>query len=128
MSGSACIRTLIVDDESLARERLRNMLATDPAIQIIGECSNGQDAIEAIQALSPDLVFLDVEMPGIDGFAVAQQLKLEPETQKIPVIFITARTAAKDVIQGIQAGARSYITKPFQLKDVLEKVKRAIGE
>ena len=60
MSGSACIRTLIVDDESLARERLSNMLASDPAIQIIGECSNGQDAIEAIQAHWPDLVFLDV--------------------------------------------------------------------
>ncbi len=87
MSGSACIRTLIIDDESLARERIRDMLASQPQIEIIADCANGQEAIEAIQLHSPDLVFLDVEMPGIDGFGVLEALPPE----RIPtIIFVTA--------------------------------------
>ena len=118
MSGSACIRTLIVDDESLARERLRNMLATDPAIQIIGECSNGQDAIEAIQALSPDLVFLDVEMPGIDGFGVLEALPAE----RIPtIIFVTAYD--QYAVRAFEVFALDYLLKPFDQ----ERFDKALG-
>ena len=108
MSGSACIRTLIVDDEALARERLRNMLAPDPAIQIIGECSNGQDAIEFIKAQSPDLVFLDVEMPGIDGFGVLEALTRD----RIPtIIFVTAYD--QYAVRAFEVYALDYLLKPF---------------
>src|SRR5437870_2582372 len=87
MSRRSCIRTLIIDDESLARERIRDMLATDSEIEIIAECRNGQEAIELIQQHSPDLIFLDVEMPGIDGFGVLEALS----PGRIPtVIFVTA--------------------------------------
>src|SRR5215475_6952208 len=87
MPGQSCIRTLIVDDESLARERLRDILRDDREIDIVGECSNGQEAIAAIATLSPDLVFLDVEMPGIDGFGVVEAL----DPSNIPaIIFVTA--------------------------------------
>jgi len=108
MSGSACIRTLIVDDESLARERIRNMLASDPQIEIISECGNGQDAIEAIQLHSPDLVFLDVEMPGIDGFSVLDALPRE----RIPtIVFVTAYD--QYAVRAFEVYALDYLLKPF---------------
>jgi len=108
MSGSACIRTLVVDDESLARERLCDMLAADPQIQIIAECANGQEAIEAIQLHTPDLVFLDVEMPGIDGFGVREALP--PES--IPTtIFVTAYD--QYAVRAFEVYALDYLLKPF---------------
>src|SRR5207247_2379371 len=77
MSGSACIRTLIIDDESLARERIRDMLASQPQIEIIADCANGQEAIEAIQLHSPDLVFLErlvIKMNGHVFFIKAEEI------------------------------------------------------
>ena len=108
MSGSACIRTLIIDDESLARERIRDMLASQPQIEIIAECANGQEAIEAIQLHSPDLVFLDVEMPGIDGFGVLEALPPE----RIPtIIFVTAYD--QYAVRAFEVYALDYLLKPF---------------
>jgi two-component system LytT family response regulator len=108
MSGSACIRTLIVDDEALARERLRDMLATDPLIQIIAESANGQDAIEAIKLHSPDLVFLDVEMPGIDGFGVLEAI---PPGRIPTIIFVTAYD--QYAVRAFEVYALDYLLKPF---------------
>lgn len=108
MSGLACIRTLIVDDESLARERIRNMLGSDPRIEIIAECANGEDAIDAIQQHSPDLVFLDVEMPGIDGFGVIEAL----HPGRIPtIIFVTAYD--QYAVRAFEVYALDYLLKPF---------------
>jgi CheY-like chemotaxis protein len=76
----------------------------------------------------PDLLLLDIMMPGIDGLDVARRLRLNPELKRIPIIFLTAKTAPTDVIKGIQHGARSYITKPFKLDDVLAKVKKALSK
>lgn len=108
MSGSACIRTLVVDDESLARERLCDMLAADPQIEIIAECANGQEAIEAIQLHSPDLVFLDVEMPGIDGFGVLEAL---PPESLPTTIFVTAYD--QYAVRAFEVYALDYLLKPF---------------
>src|SRR5207248_2194780 len=81
------IRTLIVDDMRLARQRLRRCLASDPEIEIIGECANGQEAINAIKERAPDLVFLDVQMPKIGGFEVLAAIGVE---QMPAVVFVTA--------------------------------------
>lgn len=120
MSGSVCIRTLIVDDEALARERIRNMLATDPQIQIIGECANGQDAIETIQLNSPDLVFLDVEMPGTDGFAVLEAL---PPDSIPTTIFVTAYD--QYAVRAFEVYALDYLLKPFDQERFDKALKRA---
>src|SRR5207247_5037281 len=81
------IRTLIVDDEPLARERLRNLLAEETDIDVIGECSDGREALAGIEKQSPDLVFLDVQMPEVDGFGVVAKLNNE----RVPaIIFVTA--------------------------------------
>ena len=120
MSGSACIRTLVVDDESLARERLCDMLAADPQIEIIAECANGQEAIEAIQLHSPDLVFLDVEMPGIDGFGVLEALP--PES--IPTtIFVTAYD--QYAVRAFEVYALDYLLKPFDQERFEKALARA---
>jgi two-component system LytT family response regulator len=107
--GSALmIRTLIADDEPLARERLRTLLARHTDIEIIGECTNGADAIEAINELHPDLILLDVEMPRMDGFAVLEAL----DPQKLPaVVFVSAHD--QYAVRAFEAHALDYILKPF---------------
>jgi two-component system, LytTR family, response regulator len=108
MPGEKCIRALIVDDEPLARERIRDILEADSEIEIIGECAGGQEAIEAIEQQSPDLVFLDVEMPGKDGFAVLEELG----PGLIPtIIFVTAYD--QYAVRAFEVYALDYLLKPF---------------
>ena len=117
MSGARCIRTLIVDDESLARERIHEMLDADPEIEIVGDCANGEEAIQAISKLKPDLIFLDVEMPGIDGFEVLQSL----DPQQVPaVIFVTAYD--QYAVRAFEIYALDYLLKPFDR----ERFQRAV--
>ena len=120
MSGSACIRTLIVDDESLARERIRDMLASDLQIEVVGDCANGQDAIAAIKLLLPDLVFLDVEMPGIDGFGVLEAISSE----RLPtIIFVTAYD--QYAVRAFEVFALDYLLKPFDQERFDKALRRA---
>ena len=119
MSGATCIRTLIVDDESLARERIRDMLASDPSIEIVAECANGEEAIDAIQQYSPDLVFLDVEMPGIDGFGVLEAL---PPEQTPTVVFVTAYD--QYAVRAFEVYALDYLLKPFDQERFDKALKR----
>ena len=120
MSSSKCIRTLIVDDESLARERIREMLEGDPEIEIVGDCANGKEAIQAISKLKPDLIFLDVEMPGIDGFQVLQSL----EAAEMPVvIFVTAYD--QYAVRAFDTYALDYLLKPFDRERFERSVRRA---
>lgn len=102
------IRTLIVDDEPLARKRIRRFLAGEPGIEIVGECGSGREAIEQISALNPDLVFLDIHMPEVDGFKVIRHIP----RQKMPlVIFITAHD--QHAIEAFEVHALDYLLKPF---------------
>lgn len=102
------VRVLIVDDEPLAREKIRRMLADDPEMEVIGECANGREAITAVQSLLPDLMLLDVEMPAFDGFAVLEALK----SSHLPlVIFITAFDHY--AVRAFKVHALDYLLKPF---------------
>src|SRR3954467_4636580 len=81
------IRTLIVDDEPLSRRKIREFLKEDSEIEVVGECGNGPEAVSAVRNATPDLLFLDVQMPGMDGFGVLEELRDE----RMPfVIFVTA--------------------------------------
>ncbi|HQR39924.1 MAG TPA: response regulator [Blastocatellia bacterium] len=107
MSGSR-IRTLIVDDEPLARQTLRILLEADAEIELAGECSNGVDAVEAIHTLAPDLVFLDIQMPEMDGFDVLGAL----DSTKAPVVvFVTAFD--RYALKAFEVHALDYLLKPF---------------
>jgi len=102
------IRTLICDDEPLARERIKRYLGSEPDIETVGECSNGQEAVAAIAELSPDLLFLDIQMPELDGFGVLKAIGPE----KIPVvIFVTAYD--KYALSAFDVHALDYLLKPF---------------
>src|SRR5262249_57547357 len=102
------MRPLIVDDEPLARERLRDLLANDPEVEVIGECSDGPSAVGAIKDQEPDLVFLDVKMPGHDGFRVIEEVSPE----RMPVtVFVTAFD--KFALRAFEVRALDYLLKPF---------------
>jgi two-component system cell cycle response regulator len=87
---------------------------------------DGPTAVAQATANIPDLILLDVNLPGMDGFAVCQNLKQDERFRRTPVIFVTARDRPSDTIKGIQAGARHYIFKPFKLEDLMAKVQRAL--
>ena len=107
MMESPLIRVLLVDDESLAREMLREMLQADPQVAIVGESCNGHEALEAIRTHSPDLIFLDVQMPELGGFEV-----LEALGKDIPrVIFVTAYD--QYAVRAFEVHALDYLLKPF---------------
>ncbi len=102
------IRTLIVDDEPLARRNLRVLLEKDPQIEILDECRNGREAVKAINALSPDLIFLDIQMPELDGFDVLA--RVGPE-QIQAIIFVTAFD--QYALKAFEVHALDYLLKPF---------------
>jgi two-component system LytT family response regulator len=117
------IRTLIVDDMPLARERIRMFVGDDPEIEITGECADGDEAVEAIKNLKLDLVFLDVQMPGLDGFGVAEKIGIE----KMPaVVFVTAYD--EFAIKAFEVSALDYLLKPFEEEQLMRAVKRAKRE
>lgn len=120
------IRVLIVDDEPPARERIRGLLADERDIRILKEVESGLEAVSAIRELSPDLVFLDVQMPGLDGFGVLDAL----EGERLPVIvFVTAYDAY--AVRAFEVHALDYLLKPFdrdRFQATLERVRLTLGE
>jgi two-component system, LytTR family, response regulator len=114
------IRALIVDDEPLARDRIREMLKEHPEIEVIGEARNGQEAIDSVVDHHPDLVFLDVQMPDLDGFDVLQNL----DVAQLPlIIFVTAYD--QHALRAFDVHAVDYLTKPFDRKRFAEAVDQA---
>ena len=108
MTESPLIRVLIVDDEPLAREMLREMLEADQDVEIVRERSNGREAVEAIRVHSPDLLFLDVQMPEVGGFEVLEALGTGPMPH---VIFVTAYD--QYAVRAFEVHALDYLLKPF---------------
>lgn len=117
------IRVLLADDEPLARERLRSLLELEPGLELIGECSDGAAAVAAIRKESPDLVFLDVQMPELDGFGVLAQLGGE----KLPaVVFVTAHD--EFALKAFEVHAVDYLLKPFDKTRLKTAVRRAVEQ
>ncbi|MGH8674842.1 MAG: diguanylate cyclase domain-containing protein, partial [Burkholderiales bacterium] len=108
-SGTKRGRVLIVDDQRLNVQLLSDILKDHYDLSIAGD---GERAIELCARRPPDLVLLDVQMPGLDGYEVCRRLKADPATREIPVIFVTARDSVEDQIKGLEAGAVDFITKP----------------
>ncbi|TAN53880.1 MAG: diguanylate cyclase [Methylococcaceae bacterium] len=84
---------------------------------------SGEQALKAVEPLAPDLILLDIMMPGMDGYEVCRRLKADPLTEQIPVIFLTAKVEEDDVVQGLELGAVDYVTKPFNIAILLARVK-----
>jgi two-component system, LytTR family, response regulator len=116
------IRTLIADDEPLAREGIRRILEREPALSVIGECENGQETVDAVRRDPPDLLFLDIQMPGLDGFQVLESLD---RTQLPLVVFVTAYE--EHAVHAFEIHALDYVLKPPDESRVHEAVVRACG-
>src|SRR5688572_26877107 len=112
------LRVLIVDDEPLARRRLRALLKDEPGVEIAGECEDGVAAVAAAKRLTPDVMFLDVQMPELDGFGVIE--KLGP-SRCPPVVFVTAFD--QYAVKAFDQHAVDYLLKPFDRK----RLRRALA-
>lgn len=117
------MRVLIVDDEPFARKRIRNLLRNIPEIADIAEAGDGPQAVQMIRSQDPDLVFLDVQMPGMDGFAV---LKAIGPGKMPPVVFVTAYD--QYALQAFDVFALGYLLKPFDRDKFDQVLNRALGE
>jgi len=120
------IRTILVDDEPLAIQGLELRLQAHEDVEIIDKCQNGREAIRAIKTHKPDLVFLDIQMPGFDGFSVVQGL-MEVE----PPLFVFVTAYSDHAIRAFEANAMDYLMKPVdeaRLADTLERVRQRLTE
>lgn len=121
----AIIQTLIVDDEAVAREGLHKLLQQEPDIELVGTCANGREAVEAIQTLQPDLVFMDVQMPEMNGFEALMAVDMEA----LPVIvFVTAYD--QYALRAFDVHAVDYLLKPFtnqRLREALQQARRYLA-
>lgn len=114
------IRTLVVDDEPLARRRLARLLEAEPGVEVIGVCAGGREAVDAIRADRPDLVFLDVQMPELDGFGVLAEVGAE----RLPsIVFVTAYD--RYALQAFEVHALDYLLKPYTPARLSAAVQRA---
>jgi DNA-binding response OmpR family regulator len=111
---------LIVDDEPMARTLLRLMLVRS-GYEVI-EAIDGYDALEKLRTILPDLVVLDVMMPGLSGFEVCSTIRTEKATSRIPVIMLSAKTDTASVSQGMDVGATRYLTKPVSPDELTRQV------
>lgn len=116
------IRAVIADDERLARRKIRTFAESHRDLEIVGECENGREAVEAIRELAPDLLFLDIRMPGMDGFEVLRKLRAEEMPR---VVFVTAY--GEYAVHAFEVEAIDYLLKPFDRRRfdrTIERVRR----
>ena len=119
------LRTLVADDEPLARERLKLLLSSDPEIEISGECRNGKEVVDTLKSTPIDLLFLDIEMPGSSGFEVIEEVGLP----KMPLtVFVTAHN--QFAVEAFAVHALHYLVKPVErerLEEALSRVKERVN-
>jgi len=121
--GAGARTVLVAEDDESIRKLIVRLLGREHRVY---EAADGHLAIGLLARIeTPDVIVLDVMMPGVDGLDVAAQIKADPKLGRVPIIFLTAFDGSLDVIRGIQAGARHYISKPFAMDDLLEKVRGA---
>jgi len=123
MNGDSKIRAIVVDDERPARRKIIRFLEAEPEIEVVGEAANGHRALEIIQRDKPDLVFLDIQMPGINGFDVIEALEVRPLPQ---FVFVTAYD--QFALRAFEVHALDYLLKPFDLNRFKKAVATAKGE
>jgi DNA-binding response OmpR family regulator len=117
-------RVLIVDDEEPIRLLCRVNLEAEGMTVL--EAADGPSGLEAVRRERPDVVLLDVMMPGLDGWRVAEQLVEDPDTRSVPIIFLTARAELRDRARGLDLGGLDYVTKPFNPLDLASLIRDVI--
>jgi len=124
VTGQLRPKILVVEDEPDLLQMIKTML------QSVGEITLARDGQEALDILKsgfrPNVIVTDLMMPRLDGLALAKMLKTDPNIGNIPLVMLTAKAGPMDMITGINAGARHYVTKPFKAADLIDKVKKAL--
>lgn len=116
---------VVDDDEHILRSLAQYLELEEFSVRT---ASGGAEALALVEADKPDLVVLDVMMPEMDGFEVLENLRRKPETEKLPVIMLTARDQHGDVLKGYQMGVSSYMVKPFNLDELVEVINQVFAE
>jgi DNA-binding response OmpR family regulator len=119
-------KVLIVDDEVDLVETLRFSLENEGFTVLVSY--DGEDALNQARKENPDLILLDLMLPKLDGYKVCRLLKFDERYKHIPILMLTAKTQEKDKLLGKETGADEYITKPFEINELLEKVKSYLRE
>jgi DNA-binding response OmpR family regulator len=116
---------MVVEDDASIREMLTRSLGTEYCVY---EAPDGVVALDMLSRMNaPDLFLLDVRMPRMDGLALAGRVRQDTRMRRVPIIFLSGLDAPRDVVAGINAGARHYVTKPFKMKDLMRRVGRALS-
>ena len=116
------IRTIIVDDEPLARSNLSVLLRRDPEIEIVAECGSGAEALAEIRSARPDLIFVDIMMPRLDGYQTCALIKKNTRFHQTPVVMLSSKDGLFDRARGRMVGSDQYLTKPFTKESLLKAV------
>lgn len=124
-SGKAGVKRILIVDDSPTERHVLNDLLTKSGYEVVTS-DNGEDAILKAKSLKPDLIVMDVVMPGLNGFQATRAISRDPETRTIPIILCTSKSQETDKIWGMRQGARDYIVKPVNRDELLEKI-AAIG-
>ena len=119
-------KILIVDDEVDLVETLRFPLEIEGYHVLVAH--NGEDALNQARKENPDLILLDLMLPKLDGYKVCRLLKFDERYKHIPILMLTAKTQEKDKVLGMDTGADEYITKPFEMDDLIKKVKEYLSK
>jgi len=120
-------KILVIEDEEPIRELLKLTLES-AGYSSIYMAANGEDGLRLAQTRLPDLILLDLMLPGMDGLSVCRQLKSQEETRAIPVIMLTARSEESDIVIGLELGAVDYITKPFSRKILIARIRAQLRQ
>ncbi|MDK2790562.1 MAG: two-component system, chemotaxis family, chemotaxis protein CheY [Methanothermococcus sp.] len=113
------VKTLVVDDSAFMRNILKRILATTNKYVVVGEASNGKEAIQKAEELQPDLITMDVVMPEVDGIAATKEIK--EKFPNIKIVMCTSVDQEQKMIEAVNAGADGYIVKPFQAPKIIEQ-------
>jgi len=119
-------KILIVDDEPNIVVPLEFLMEQNNFEVKVAE--SGEQALEAIEDFKPDLILLDIMLPGMDGYEVCQKVRQNPQLQQTKIIFLSAMARTIDIAKGMGLSADSYITKPFSISDVVDNVKKLLGD
>jgi twitching motility two-component system response regulator PilH len=123
--GKMSIRKILIVDDSPTERHVLNDMLTKSGYEVMAS-DNGEDAILKAKSLRPDLILMDVVMPGLNGFQATRAISRDPDTRAIPIILCTSKSQETDKIWGMRQGARDYIVKPVNRDELLEKI-AAIG-
>lgn len=114
-------KILVVDDSPAELENIRNIVA-DAGYQVIS-ARNGREAIDAARAEHPDLIFMDIIMPDMDGYATCRELTHDSATKNIPVVFVTSKNQKADRLWAQMQGGKAFIAKPYEADDIIDQIK-----